>query len=527
MEANKERGPLARIMGRGLLARNLQNSATRMRLNWIRIISSSIVLLSMIILLISASFGRTIDRGSEQQDSSSFSPQVRSRLSFSTYFGGGSTDEINAIVVDKSANMFVAGSTRSKNFPIKNAFQNKKRGGLFDGFIAKLNASGSVIFSTYFGGTGSDEIRAAALDDQGNVYITGFTESVDFPTTPGAYQSKHFGRFAKVFVAKLRSDGSVLYSSYLGGDGSEAAYGIAVDKIGNAIVTGTTNSFDFPTKNRVRSYSGDLDAFVTKFNPTGSSLVYSTYLGGLDEDIANAIALDAFGNAYVTGSTRSSTFPRRRNLFPFHHGFKDAFITKLNPSGTIVYSVFFGGSDLDVAKAIAVTKAGNVYIGGYSTSKDLPTKNALQAVFGNGETKAFLTKVNSQGTGLIFSTYFGGDGLTGITSIQLDSSATAYLVGTASTTNMELVNPLQNGNRGGADAIVAKISASGTNLLFSSYFGGGNSELGNAGDVDNMGRFYVAGNTLSPSTFPLENPFQNRYGGGMEDGFITRIDNNP
>ncbi|MCI0613132.1 SBBP repeat-containing protein [bacterium] len=310
-------------------------------------------------------------------------------------------------------------------------------------------------------------------------------------------------------------------------DGFEAAFGLAVNKIGEAIVTGTTNSFDFPTNNPIRSYSGDLDAFVTKFYPSGSAIVYSTYLGGLNEDISNGVAVDRFGNAYVTGSTRSSTFPRKRKLFPFHPGFKDAFITKINRIGNMVYSVFFGGSDLDVANAIAVTKAGNVYISGYSESKDLPTKNALQPLFGRGETKAFLTKVNSQGTGLIFSTYFGGDGLNVIRSLQLDSSATAHIVGAASTTNMVLVDPVQNGNRGGSDAIIAKISASGAKLIFASYLGGGNGELGNAGAIDSMGCFYVAGNTSSPSTFPLENPFQDRYGGGTEDGFIIRIGNNP
>ncbi len=495
-----------------------------MQLNSARFVNSSVVLL-FVAIFISASFGRTIDQGCRSENSVNGRHQLRSSLGFSSYFGGGSADEINAIVVDQSSNVFIAGSTRSKNFPVKNAFQSKKKGGIFDGFIVKLDASGSLIFSTYIGGKGSDEIRAAAIDNQGDIYVAGFTESSDFPITPGAYQSKRSGSFAKAFVTKLRSDGFLLYSSYLGGSGFEAAFGIAVNKVGEAVLTGTTNSFDFPTKNAIRSYSGDLDAFVTKFNSSGSGLVYSTYLGGLNEDISNAVANDTSGNTYVTGSTRSSTFPQKRNLFPFHPGFKDAFITKINRTGVMVYSVFFGGSDLDIANAIAVSKAGNVYIGGYSKSKDLPTKSALQPNFGGGETKAFIAKLNFQGTGLIFSTYFGGDGLNVIRSVHLDSSAIAHIVGTASTTNMILVDPLQSGNRGGADAIVAKISASGTNLLFASYFGGGNAELGNAGAIDSMGHFYVGGNTSSPSTFPLENPLQNRYGGGIEDGFITRIDN--
>ncbi|MCI0613131.1 SBBP repeat-containing protein [bacterium] len=188
-----------------------------MQLNWTRIVNSSSVFLSIIILFIYATHGGTIDRGYNRENSISIASQMRSSLCLSSYLGGGSADEINAIVVDKFANIFIAGSTRSKNFPIKNAFQNKKMGGIFDGFIAKLDSSGSLIFSTHFGGRGSDEIRAAVLDDRGDIYVAGFTESTDFPTTPGAYQSKRSGSFAKAFVAKLKADGSLVYSSYLGG----------------------------------------------------------------------------------------------------------------------------------------------------------------------------------------------------------------------------------------------------------------------------------------------------------------------
>lgn len=493
---------------------------------WIRH-SRFMSLLLVLLLFAVISSGRTSDRDQALENGHHFRTQSVPSVGLSSYFGGGSSDEISALAVDDAGNVYIAGTTYSHNFPVKNAFQQKHKGREGDGFVAKISSGGSLVFSTYLGGSSLEQLFGIAVDKEENVYVTGGTLSRDFPVTAQAYQTQFKG-FGNAFVSKFDATGTrLIYSTYLGG-GSEGGRGIAVDSFGNAVVTGTTTSAAFPTKNPIRLYSGDVDGFVTKLNATGSGLIYSTYLGGSDRDEANAVALDPAGNAYITGATRSAfTFPQKRKLFPSHPGFFDSFVTKLTPAGAPVYSVFFGGSQPDFAQAIAVSKAGNVYIGGYTKSRDLPMKNALQPDYAGGQTKAFLAKINAQGTGLIFSTYFGGFGLNGIHSIALDTAASAYISGGSSSVDMVQVIPIQNGNRGQTDAFVAKISPSGRSLLFSSYFGGVNSDVPLAGAVYSAGRLFIAGYTESRSTFPLVNPLQGHYGGGGDDGFITRIDNIP
>jgi hypothetical protein len=453
--------------------------------------------------------------------------QQNARIGFSSFLGGGSTDEITSLTVDKEGNLYLVGFTQSQTFPVKNAFQSKKGGGLFDGFLIKLNPNNQVVFSTFFGGTGLDQILAVSTDQASNIYIAGFTDSRNFPTTLGSFQRGFNGNFGNAFLSKFDKTGrNLIYSTYLGGTGAESVKDIAVEASGNVIVTGSTDSPNFPVKNSSSLYAGNLDAFLTKVNSSGSGLVYSTYLGGFDEDIATNLSLDSFGNAYITGTTRSSNFPQKRTLFPFHPGFKDIFVTKTNRMGSIVYSVLFGGTQLDVANAIAVSKAGNVYIGGLTKSDDLPVKNALQSSFGAGETKAFLAKINSMGTNLIFSTYLGGTGLNSINSVVVDSSGNAYVCGNTNASDIPLVDPVQNQNKG-TDMFLAKVDSSGQTLLFSSYLGGNKAENAKVVSRDSSSFLYVAGYTQSSGSFPLLNAFQNQYGGGLQDGFITRIENIP
>ena len=248
-----------------------------------------------------------------------------------------------------------------------------------------------LVYSTYLGGSGMDGGRGIAVDSSGNVYVTGVTWSTNFPTQ-NAYQGTYGGN-GDAFVTKLNPSGSLVYSTYLGGSDWDEGYGIAVDSSGNAYVAGWTKSTGFPTQNAFqRTFGGGiLDAFVTKLNPSGS-LVYSTYLGGSRADWGNGIAVDSSGNACVTGVTGSTNFPTQNAFQRTFGGNGDAFVTQLNPSGSLVYSTYLGGSGGDVGVGIAVDSSGNAYVTGDTESTGFPTQNAFQRTFGGGW-DAFVTKL--------------------------------------------------------------------------------------------------------------------------------------
>ena len=274
-------------------------------------------------------------------------------LVYSTYLGGNGEDIGNGIALDPSGNIYVTGYTASTNFPTLNPRQAVKSGGN-DTFVTKLNAGGdALVYSTYLGGSGDDQAKAIAVDSSGNAYVSGFTSSTNFPTQ-GTLRPSYGGGTFDAFVFKLNASGSTLaYSAYLGGSLEDQAAGIAVDPSGNAYVAGYTVSTNFPTVTpfQATNAGGAFDAFVTKVNAAGTAFSYSTYIGGDSGDRANAIAVDASGSAYITGSTPSVTFPtvnafQSSNSGPEQFGNStDAFITKFSPSGTsLVYSTYLGGN---------------------------------------------------------------------------------------------------------------------------------------------------------------------------------------
>jgi hypothetical protein len=307
-----------------------------------------------------------------------------SALVYSTYLGGSGDESGNGIAADSSGNAYVTGSTNSTDFPTMNPLQPTNGGG-GDSFVAKLNPSGSaLIYSTYLGGSAADYGNAIAVDGSGNAYVTGQTSSTNFPTTAGAFQTT-CGGFNDAFVTMLTSTGSTLaFSTYLGGSGTDIGQGVAVDGSGNAYVTGWTDSTDFPTMNPLQPiFGGNQDAFVTKVNPTGSALVYSTYLGGSGTDWGSGVAADSSGNAYVTGLTSSTNFPTMNPLQTNYGGNGDAFVAQLNPTGSaLVYSTYLGGSGEDRGIGIAVDISGDAYVTGLTASGNFPTMNPLQPTNG-------------------------------------------------------------------------------------------------------------------------------------------------
>ncbi len=337
-------------------------------------------------------------------------------LVYSTYLGGGG-DIGYGIAVDRAGDAYVAGSTASTTFPTTpGAFQRTNLGApnLYDAtFVSKLNPTGgALLYSTYLtAATGHVDGAAIAIDGAGNAYVTGTTGATDFPTTPGAFQTSLGGSGnSKAFVTKLAPAGSLSYSTYLGG-GVDSALAVAVDAAGDAYVTGNTSSTAFPTTPgayQTTNPSGGVQpvAFVSKLNPTGGALAYSTYLGGSGGDYGQGVAVDGMGNAYVTGDTASTNFPTTPGVPQTHSGGScpggclDAFVIKLTATGgALAYSTYLGGNNNDVGQGVAVDRAGNAYVTGYTNSTNFPTVNPLQGTFGGdsntGYGDAFVAKLGA------------------------------------------------------------------------------------------------------------------------------------
>lgn len=467
-------------------------------------------------------------------------------LVYSTYLGGSAGDNAQDIAVDSNGNVYVVGGTGSTNFPTATPFQPAKQADS-DAFIAKLNPSGTaLIYSTYLGGNQWDEAMSVTIDASGNAYITGRTSSSNFPTA-NAYQNTNDGE-EDVFITKLNPSGSALiYSTYLGGTGSEHSSGIAITVSGSTYIAGITNSTNFPTLNpHQNTYGGgQRDAFVTRLNPAGSALIFSTYLGGTFVDTGMDIALDSTGNAYVTGGTISDNFPTLNPYQAAHGGFcpsgsftnecEDAYLSKFSPNGTLLYSTYLGGSDFDQGNSVALDAAGNIYLVGDTNSINFPTLNAYQETRPSSNGAAFVTKLNWNGASLLFSTYLGGT-TGGITAqdIAVDFIGNIYIAGVTWADDFPVVMPIQATKAGDptlGDAFVSHFSPSGSLLQFSTYLGGSENEYFEFSPdiaLGDNGNIYVSGTTFSED-FPVVNAFQSAPGGvdsefsNHHDAFIFRI----
>jgi hypothetical protein len=391
-----------------------------------------------------------------------------SGLVYSTYIGGSNWDEGRGIAVDGSGNAYVTGRTESTDYDVTaGAFQTTHGGGTWDVFVTKLNASGSgLVYSTYIGGSSQDYGYGIAVDGSGNAYVTGYTQSTNYDVTPGAFQTTNGGWF-DVFVTKLNASGSgLVYSTYIGGSGGDEGRGIAIDGSGNAYVTGYTNSTDYDvTSGAFQTTNGgwaSSDVFVTKLNASGSGLVYSTYIGGSDDESGSGIAVDGSGNAYVTGNTESTDYDVTAGAFQTTHGggSNDVFVTKLNASGSgLVYSTYTGGSDDDWGIGIAVDGSGNAYVTGYTKSTDYDvTAGAFQTTYGGGYIDIFVMKLNASGSGLVYSTYIGGTDSDYGYGIAVDGSGNAYVTGNAGSNFAVTPGAFQTTNAGSSDVFVTKLN---------------------------------------------------------------------
>ena len=395
---------------------------------------------------------------------------------YSTFLGSGGVDEGRGIAVNSRGEVYVTGSAGFSDFPMQNAIQGTW-GGSGDAFLTKLDATGSaLVYSTYLGGNAADYATALTLDSSGNAYVAGVTFSSNFPTV-SAYQAAK-GAQQDAFVAKINPAGSAwVYATYLGGNSVDEAYGIAADSAGNAYVAGYTQSTNFPVQLPFRgSNTGAVDAFVTKLNPAGSALVYSTYLGGSATDYATAIAVDASGSAYVTGIVTSDDFPLANPIDDTlgSHAVDDVFVSKFTPSGSgLVYSTYLGGGSGDDAYAIALDRSGNAYVTGRTNSSDFPLVNPIQIT--RVAFDLFVTEINASGSALLFSTFIGGSGSESGRGIAVDSLGNIHIAGESTSTDFPVLKATQATSAGLQDGIVL-LFATRLPYLFNDFAGNGCSD---------------------------------------------------
>ncbi len=357
----------------------------------------------------------------------------------------------------------------------------------------------TLVYSTYLGGSGFDYGTAIAVDSSGSAYVTGYTSSLDFPTKTPA--QAYFPGSSAIFVAKLASNGQSLdYATYLGGSIYDYPYGIAVDSTGAAYVAGLTESYDFPVVNAMySSLNGGQDAFVTKFSPSGQAMVYSTYLGGSGSDNALGIAVDASQNVYVAGETQSSDFPVTSGAYQTSYGSSCSFVSKINAAGTaLTWATYFGSSCSAQTTAIAVDAQDAVYVTGAAFPGLPVTASAPQSTFGGGEHDAFMAKLDSTGSSLVYCTYLGGSQSDAGTAIAVNSSGDAYATGLTQSLDLPATgSALQGSSGGGYDAFVAEVNAAGTAWEYVTYLGGQRDDYGYGIALDSSGNAYVAGYTIS------------------------------
>ena len=380
----------------------------------------------------------------------------------------------------------------------------------------------ALYYSTYLGGSASDNANALAVDGLGNTYVTGGTASANFPTA-NALQGSLRGT-GDVFVTKINAAGTArIYSTFLGSTGVDEGKGIAVDSVGEVYVTGSAGFSDFPLKNAIQStWGGSGDAFLTKLDSTGSNIVYSTYLGGNATDYGTAIALDATGSAYMTGVTFSTNFPTVAAFQAAKGAQQDAFVAKINPSGSAwLYVTYLGGNSVDEAYGIAVDAAGNAYLTGQTQSTNFPVQSPFQST-DHGGAEGFVTKINPAGSALVYSTYLGGSGNDNGTAIAVDASGSAFVTGITASEDFPLANAIDItlGSHAVDDVFIARLNPAGSALVYSTFVGGASEDDAYAIAIDKADNAYVTGRTNS-SDYPLVNPIQATR--TAFDMFVTEI----
>ena len=454
---------------------------------------------------------------------------VDPELIYSTYLGGIGLEDIDAIVIDSSDRPCIAGRTGSTSFPVVDGFQ-ATRGGNDDAFVAVFAADGqSLAYATFLGGASDELADALALDGDGLLVAAGWTTSTNFPTKSAIRTYSAGDRDA--FVTKFAADGgSLVFSTYLGGGFDDSATGIAVDGAGAIYVAGPTKSSDFPTTpssfQPALGGPGAADAFLFKLPANGSSLTWSTYLGGAGEESCYALALDGSGAPILVGSTTSSAFPLQDPVKGTYGPGRDGYVTCVDPDGaTLLWSTFMGGGGSEFLTGVAVAPSGAVWICGQTDSTDYPSTGGYQQAKA-GMTDGVVTRLEGDGSGIQMSTYFGGTQQDALRSVCVDGSGSACVVGYSESTNFPLIGPVQGTKGGNFDVVAALFRETSPVPHFSTVLGGSGDDRGEAVALDSKGHIIVGGYSYAGTNYPMKDPYQGTFSDGW-DAILSSIERLP
>ncbi|NHJ86643.1 MAG: hypothetical protein FK734_14350 [Asgard group archaeon] len=442
-------------------------------------------------------------------------------LVFSSYMGGDGTDYVKAVSIDVDGNIYIAGGTESSNFITKNALDDSYNGAN-DIFLMKLAPNGTLLYSTFFGGTYNEYLNSMTIDSEGNVYLVGQTGSTDYPLV-NAYDD-YYGNlnYMEGFLTKIAANGStIFYSTFFGGSNGAKIMAVAVDEDQAVYIAGDTYSSDIPITagafQTSHTNTAVFESFITKFTPNGSTIVFSTFVGGSSWEFLNSMTIDSDHYIYACGETESSNYPTVHAYDNSYGGETDCFLFKLAPDGTSMnYSTFFGGGWTDRGFNVIVDDFGQAIMNGYYKSGGFPSVNPYSAI-DPSQTPDFMTKFNANGTELVFSTYLP---YCDASSITLDPQNNIWLTGNTHYEEFPLVNAFDYTLNGEVDGFISEISANGTTLLYSSFFGGNSYDsFRDIKVVDDI--YYIAGSTLS-TDFPLKNAFDEEMN-GFYDAFVAQV----
>ena len=446
---------------------------------------------------------------------------LNSNIEFSTFLGGNEPDMATDIAFTSNDSCYAVGYTSSNNFPTQDAYNNTF-GGIVDAYITKFSSEGALRWSTYFGGNDTDICNSVDTYSDGSCYVTGYTNSKNFPVI-NAFNSTWSG-FSDAFVAKFAANGTLLWSTYLGGNDYDQSYSIAVASDGSCFVTGWTSSINFPTLN---AYDNDLDiydAFIAKFSSEGV-LLWSTYFGGSGIDGFGGcdIAVDFDDGCYIIGSTTSEDFPVLNAFDDSFNGARDLFIARFNTNGSLLMSTYFGGEEVEDGMGVAVASNGSYYVTGTTFSLGYPTTNNGYDHQLSGESDIFVTKFRSDNS-LLWSTYLGGSSHDYGSKIAIGSEDNCYIVGSTTSIDYPTKNAYDKtfgGEIFAFDGVLTIFSSTGS-LLWSTFLGGEAGDACSSVTIGTDDSCFVIGTTAS-AHFPTLNAFCSTFNGGLNDAFITKF----
>jgi hypothetical protein len=444
--------------------------------------------------------------------------------SFSTYFGGTQSDEVKSVAVDYDKNTYVLVNTYSTDLPVTPGLINDSHSGSYDGFIAKFDSCGNLLWSTYMGGANFDSAERLAMTTDGNVVLCGYTSSLNTFTTTGCFQAIHDGSY-DAFITKIDPTGHILWSTLFGKAGGDFAFDITVDKFNNIIVGGTTTSSGLYTLAGTSfqvNLKGNTDAFIARFSPTGA-LRWCTYYGGNNSEDIHVVTTDLHGNVIGAGESFSTNLNTSAGAYQnLNEGSSDGYIIKLDSACTRVFSTYIGGNDVDDIRGVACDAASSIYIAGHTNSTDFDTTTGAYQTTNKGLSDLFLTKWSPTGT-LLESTLFGGSQTERLGRMILSGAYEVTLIGKTESSDVSMLGSSSQATlAGGYDVLLAKFDAGSLEPLWSSYYGGAQDE--EAIDLAGYdGRFMVFSGSTNSADFPVSaSPYQQTLNASV-DGFLVKL----